>query len=305
MVMASTSELMRPLKRSTMPLVCGVRGLIWRYSAPSSAQTLAKAWVKQLPLSVNTCVMRKGNATAASRRKAMALASVSSSLTARWTERERRAVGAERKGVRPAAWAGGGGGGRRREGACAGRHGRSAAWAEQPKVPAAQRVEWLRREVLDVDVHEAKVVVLEGALAFGGLRRCWLGAAIEARGLEDAPDAVAVEMRQEMCNDKRQVIEREVGDPAQRADNGALFFGCLLGQLVRPRRVVQAIGRTPLAPLADGLGGHAIALAKEAAALLGAGDLGAGDGRGAGVRMDLQHRSALPLSGLDQTVEQV
>src|SRR3954467_7199584 len=38
MVMASTSELMRPLKRSTMPLVCGVRGLVWRYCAPSSAQ---------------------------------------------------------------------------------------------------------------------------------------------------------------------------------------------------------------------------------------------------------------------------
>src|SRR4051794_29552958 len=38
---------------------------------------------------------------------------------------------------------------------------------------------------------------------------------------------------------------------------------------------------------------------------MGAGDLGAGDGRGAGVRMDLQHRSDLPLSGLDQAVEQV
>src|SRR3954452_6695577 len=38
---------------------------------------------------------------------------------------------------------------------------------------------------------------------------------------------------------------------------------------------------------------------------MGAGDLGAGDGRGAGVRMDLQHRSDLALSGLDQTVEQV
>jgi hypothetical protein len=39
--------------------------------------------------------------------------------------------------------------------------------------------------------------------------------------------------------------------------------------------------------------------------LVGAGGLGARDGRGAGVRMDLQHRSDLPLSGLDQTVEQV
>ena len=112
-------------------------------------------------------------------------------------------------------------------------------------------------------------------------------------------------MRQEMGDDKRQVIEREVGDPAQRADNGALLLGCLPGQLVRPRRVVQAVCRTALAPLADGLGGHAIALGEDAGALMGAGDLGAGDGRGAGVRMDLQHRSDLPLSGLDQTVEQV
>src|SRR3954449_9053307 len=44
---------------------------------------------------------------------------------------------------------------------------------------------------------KAEVIVLEAALAFGGLRRCWLGATIEAFGLEDAPDAVAVEMRQE------------------------------------------------------------------------------------------------------------
>ena len=54
------------------------------------------------------------------------------------------------------------------------------------------------RQVLDIDVHEAKVVVLEAALAFGGLCRGRLGAAVQAFGLEDAPDAVAVEMRQEM-----------------------------------------------------------------------------------------------------------
>src|SRR4051812_26933705 len=152
---------------------------------------------------------------------------------------------------------------------------------------------------------KAEVIVLEGALAFGGLRRCWLGATIEAFGLEDAPDAVAVEMRQEMGDDKRQVIEGEVAHPAQRADNGALRLGGLPGQVVRPRRMVQAVCRTPLAPLADGLGGHAIALGEDAAALMGAGDLGTGDGRGAGVRMDLQHRSDLPLSGLDQTFKQV
>src|SRR3954462_14255871 len=68
--------------------------------------------------------------------------------------------------------------------------------------------------------------------------------------------------------------------------------------------MVQAVCRTPLAPLADGLGGHAIALGEDAGALMGAGDLSTGDGRGAGVRMDLQHRSDLPLSGLDQTFKQ-
>src|SRR3954470_20013529 len=76
MVMPSTSLPMRPLKRSTIPFVCGDRGLVWRYSAPSSAQTLAKAAVKQLPLSVSTWVRRKGKAVAASQRKAMALFSI-------------------------------------------------------------------------------------------------------------------------------------------------------------------------------------------------------------------------------------
>jgi hypothetical protein len=149
--------------------------------------------------------------------------------------------------------------------------------------------------MLDVDMHEAEVIVLEGAFAFGGLRRCWLGATIETLGLEDAPDAVAVEMGQEMGNEKRQVIEREVGDPAQRADNGAFLLGCLPRQLVWPRRMVQAVCHTPLAPLADGLGGHAIALGEDAGAFVRTGDLGPGDWRGAGVRMDLQHRSDLPL----------
>src|SRR5690349_5722292 len=69
--------------------------------------------------------------------------------------------------------------------------------------------------------------------------------------------------------------------------------------------MVQAVCRTALAPLADGLGGDAIALGEDAAALVRAGDLGTGDGCGAGVRMDLQHRSDLPLTGLHQTFKQV
>src|SRR5215213_4372307 len=143
--------------------------------------------------------------------------------------------------------------------------------------------------MLDVEMHKAEVVVLEGALAFGRLCRYWLGPAVEAFGREDAPDAVAVERRQEMGDDKGQVIEGEVGGPAQRADNGPLCRGGLPGQAVWPGRVVQAIGCTALAPFADGLGGDAVALGEDAGALMGAGDLGAGDGGGAGVGMDLQH----------------
>src|SRR3954470_15020602 len=88
--------------------------------------------------------------------------------------------------------------------------------------------------MLDVEMDEAEVVVLERALAFGRLCRYWLGPAVEAFGLENAPDAVAIEMRQEMGDDKGQVIEGEVGDPAQRADNGALLLGRLPGQAVWP-----------------------------------------------------------------------
>ena len=75
--MPSTSLTIRPLKRSTLPLVCGVRGRACRYCGPSSAQALAKAGVKQLPLSVSTWVSWERKAAAASRRKARALRSVS------------------------------------------------------------------------------------------------------------------------------------------------------------------------------------------------------------------------------------
>ena len=57
---------------------------------------------------------------------------------------------------------------------------------------------------------------------------------------------------------------------------------------MRPGGAVQAIGGTPLAPLADGLGAHRVALGQGTGGLAGAGDLGADGGRGAGVRMDPQ-----------------
>jgi hypothetical protein len=44
---------------------------------------------------------------------------------------------------------------------------------------------------------------------------------------KDTPNAVAVEVRQEMSNHESEVIEGEIGAPAQSADYRALFFGGL------------------------------------------------------------------------------
>jgi len=100
--------------------------------------------------------------------------------------------------------------------------------------------------VLDVDVHEAELVILEAALSFGGL--CWrrFSAPVQSFGLEDTPDAVAIEMRQEMADDEGQVVEGEVAKPTERADNGALFVTRLPGQVVWPGGMVQAVGSAAL-----------------------------------------------------------
>ena len=84
-------------------------------------------------------------------------------------------------------------------------------------------------QVLDVDVDEAKVVVLErAALALALLRRRQTA---QAFGFEDAIDRIAVEMRQEVRDDEGQIIERKAGRAAQSTDNGALFLRGFPGQL--------------------------------------------------------------------------
>src|SRR5215210_6022809 len=130
-------------------------------------------------------------------------------------------------------------------------------------------------QVLDVDMDEAEVVVLELALAtFGPVRgRRWPPAqSFGPQDAQDAPDAVAVEVRQEMADHEGEVVEGEVGRLAQGADHGALLVGGLPGQLMRPGGVIEAVVRAALAPLADGLG--------------------ADDGGGAGIGVDLQHGSS-------------
>src|SRR4051794_6768806 len=68
---------------------------------PRARQSFSKpSAVKQLPRSVSTWVTWKGKAASAASSKARALASVSSSLTARWTERERRSMATNRNRLR-------------------------------------------------------------------------------------------------------------------------------------------------------------------------------------------------------------
>jgi hypothetical protein len=81
--------------------------------------------------------------------------------------------------------------------------------------------------------------------------------AAQARGLEDAVDVVAVEVRQEVGDHEGEVVEREAGGPAQGADHGALLLAGLPGQPAGTAGMVPAVLGSALAPLADGLGADA------------------------------------------------
>ena len=148
---------------------------------------------------------------------------------------------------------------------------------------------------LHIQVHKADLVLLEGAVRFAGAisgRQ-----AVEAFGLEDAVDRIAVQMRQEVRDDKGEVIEGEAGGAPQGADDGPFLLARLPGQLVRSGRAVLTVLRSALAPLADGLGGNTVALGQDAGALVGTGDLGADRRRGAGVGVDGEHQRLLAELG--------
>src|SRR4051812_50086479 len=89
-------------------------------------------------------------------------------------------------------------------------------------------------------------------------------------------------MRQEVGDHKGEVIQRKTRRTTQRTDNGALLLGGFPRELVRAARVVLAVGRATLTPLADGLGRDPIAAGQHARGLGGAGDLGPHGGGGGG-----------------------
>jgi hypothetical protein len=77
-------------------------------------------------------------------------------------------------------------------------------------------------QVLDVDMDEAEVIVLELALTRFGLVRGRRWPPAQSLGTEDPPDAVAVEVRQEVADHEGEVVEGEVGRLAQSANHGTL-----------------------------------------------------------------------------------
>ena len=97
------------------------------------------------------------------------------------------------------------------------------------------------RQVLDVDVDEAEIIVLERAdFALALLRG---RQAAEPLRLEDAVDGIAVEMRQEVRDDEGQIVEGKAGGLAQSADDRTFLLGGFPGQLVRPAAMVLAVLR--------------------------------------------------------------
>ncbi len=109
-------------------------------------------------------------------------------------------------------------------------------------------------------MNEAEVIIAEGTLAFGGAIGEELLPAVQALCLEDALDAVAIEMWQEVGDDEGEIVEREVGGTPQATNDGALLFGGFPRELMRTGRSVETICGASLAPLAHGLGADAVAL---------------------------------------------
>jgi hypothetical protein len=116
------------------------------------------------------------------------------------------------------------------------------------------------RQRFAVDVNKTKIILLKGSCSLDRFRRGKRGPALEPLRLQNAPDAIAIEVREKVSNDKSKVIQSEVGNPAQRADHRAFFLGRFPRQLGRPGGRILAVLGTALPPLTDGLGTDTVAL---------------------------------------------
>ena len=97
------------------------------------------------------------------------------------------------------------------------------------------------RKMLHVDVDEAKVIVGECPLAARGNSPLSRRPAAKPGILQNAPDAVPVEVRQKVAHDESQIIKSKIGRTTKVANNRPFLYRCLPCQLLRrPERSVQA-----------------------------------------------------------------
>ena len=108
---------------------------------------------------------------------------------------------------------------------------------------------------------------------------------------KNAPDAVTVEMWQEVCHHKGQVVERKVRALSQGADHSSLLLRRPPWEVMRASGVILTVSNATFAPFADGLGADPIASGKSAAWFSRSGNFRAGNGCSAGIRVDLEHGS--------------
>ena len=142
-----------------MPLVCGVRGLVWRHSAPSPAQARAKAGVR-------AAAVVGQHVGELERERRRGLAEKGDGAPFRLVVLDGQVDGA-----------------------------RPAVDGDEQAAFAPLAISCLQLgQALDVDVHEAEVVVPEGALSLGGPVGRRLGPAVQSLAPQDAKDAVAVDV---------------------------------------------------------------------------------------------------------------
>lgn len=115
------------------------------------------------------------------------------------------------------------------------------------------------RQVFDVDVDVAEIIIPEAPLSFG--RQGWwlCGASVQAFRPQDTIDVVAVEMRQEVTKHESQVIEGKARGASHGADDRTLFLCHAPGQALWPAGPVLAGSLAALAPFANGFVADAVA----------------------------------------------
>lgn len=149
-------------------------------------------------------------------------------------------------------------------------------------------------QMLDVDVDISQVIISERSGAASCLCSLFGWPTIEASILENAPDAVTVQVRQEMPQDKGQIIKAEFGCLAQMANDRPLFLTGFPGKPFGAAGPVATVIDAAFAPFTHRLVADPIPTSQRAGRFRGTSDFLSHGRSCAGLRMNLKHQRALP-----------